>query len=158
MISKVQFQSSEVLKIRFPAFVNRTTNAVITGDICTIVVRKPDNSTVSYSDITTPVVSFDSSLGIWTLNLTTGLFMQGEWLVKATSSDVNANPQVAALNWGDYVEDITISAQVAFGRWKISGNQLVLYRPDNTTVLKTFNLKDDTGAASMTRIFERVPV
>lgn len=46
----------------------------------------------------------------------------------------------------------------ALGRWEVTGNQLILYEMDGTTPLATFNLFDDTGTPSMTRIFERVPV
>lgn len=48
--------------------------------------------------------------------------------------------------------------KVAFGRWKIIGTQLILYDVDGVTPIVTFNLKDDLGAASNIRIFERVPV
>lgn len=47
---------------------------------------------------------------------------------------------------------------VALGRWKIVGSVLTLYQSDGTTPLIAFNLKDDTGAPSGTRIFERVPI
>lgn len=48
--------------------------------------------------------------------------------------------------------------KVQLGRWKIQGTQLILYEGDNTTIFKTYNLLDDTGTPSNTRIFERVPV
>ena len=47
---------------------------------------------------------------------------------------------------------------VAVGRWRVVGNQLILYQLDGTTPLATFNLLDDSGDPSSTRIFERVPV
>lgn len=47
--------------------------------------------------------------------------------------------------------------KVTFGRWKIEGNVLTLYDNDDVTPLQTFNLLDDTGAPSGTRIFERIP-
>lgn len=46
----------------------------------------------------------------------------------------------------------------AFGRWKVIGTQLLIYEDNGITVLETFNLKDDEGLPSSTRIFERVPV
>jgi hypothetical protein len=53
------------------------------------------------------------------------------------------------------VDDIK---KVQFGRWKIDGTQLVLYESDDVTELMRFNLFDNTGSPSATRIFERVPV
>lgn len=47
--------------------------------------------------------------------------------------------------------------QIAVGRWKVQGTQLLLYNADGTTVLKAFDLKDDAGDPSNLRIFERVP-
>ena len=47
---------------------------------------------------------------------------------------------------------------VAVGRWRVVGDQLILYQLDGTTALATFNLFDDSGDPSSTRIFERVPV
>jgi hypothetical protein len=46
---------------------------------------------------------------------------------------------------------------VAIGRWRVIGDQLILYELDGTTPLVTFDLFDDSGNPSMTRIFERVP-
>lgn len=48
--------------------------------------------------------------------------------------------------------------KAAYGRWKISGTQLLLYDIDNTTVIKTYNLKDASGNPTNTTIFERSPV
>jgi hypothetical protein len=45
-------------------------------------------------------------------------------------------------------------------RWKIdtSTNQLTVYDDNGTSALYVFNLKDNTGAASATKVYERVPV
>ncbi len=48
--------------------------------------------------------------------------------------------------------------RIGVGRWKIQGTQLLIYDEDNTSVLLSFNLKDDVGAPTSTRIFERAPV
>ncbi len=47
--------------------------------------------------------------------------------------------------------------KAAYGRWKIIGTQLLLYDIDNTTVIKTYNLKDAAGNPTNTSIFERMP-
>lgn len=58
----------------------------------------------------------------------------------------------------DYYEDFIISVKKMFlNRWKVVGNQLLVYDDDKTTVLFTFNLFDDAGSPTMLRIFERVP-
>lgn len=57
-----------------------------------------------------------------------------------------------------YVDAIKVIKQVLLNRWKVFDNQLVVYDDDLTTVLATFNLFDDTGSPTMTKIFERVPV
>ena len=48
--------------------------------------------------------------------------------------------------------------QIETGRWKIVGNQMVIYESDGTTVLKAFDLKDSAGNPTETEPFERVPV
>ena len=41
------------------------------------------------------------------------------------------------------------------GNWKIEGNQMKFYDDDDITVLYTFDLKDKSGTASETNVFER---
>lgn len=50
--------------------------------------------------------------------------------------------------------------QVETGRWKIdeNTNTMVFYDTDGVTPLKTFNLKDVSGAASTVNVYERTPV
>ncbi len=177
---KSQFQSDEVLKIRFPPFVDLTDGSEITGDACTVTVRKPDNSTATYNAGSSPAVSFDSTIGLWILDIPTGSYAQGEWRIKAVSDAANSNIQRKVLVWGDYVEeigedvtvdlsgvtdaletlqnDVTILKKIATGRWKITGSSLVLYDDDNETQLFSFLLKDDDGELNGLRVFERVPV
>jgi hypothetical protein len=56
--------------------------------------------------------------------------------------------------------DTTFIKRMQGGRWKILGTQLVCYYLDGVvwTEFTRFNLKDDTGAPTQTRIFEREPV
>lgn len=55
------------------------------------------------------------------------------------------------------VSQLNTLEAVAIGRWRVANNQLILYELDGTTPLVTFDLFDDSGDPSMTRIFERVP-
>lgn len=50
-----------------------------------------------------------------------------------------------------------IIKKIQNNRWKVVSNQLIIYDDDKTTPYLTFNLFDDTGAPTMTKIFERVP-
>lgn len=43
-------------------------------------------------------------------------------------------------------------------RWKIAANQLTVYDDDGITPLQVYNLKDASGAATMTEPYERDPV
>lgn len=43
-------------------------------------------------------------------------------------------------------------------RWKIAANQLTVYDDDGVTPLQVFNLKDSSGAPTMTEPYERDPV
>lgn len=44
------------------------------------------------------------------------------------------------------------------GRWHITGNQMIFYKPDNVTEMFRFNLFDQASAPSMNNVFERVKV
>lgn len=73
--------------------------------------------------------------------------------VAAVKTDTaSALTQIAAV-----AADVNNLEKVALGKWKIQGTQLILYEADGTTPFRTFNLLDDAGAPSNTRIFERVP-
>lgn len=54
--------------------------------------------------------------------------------------------------------DLSDLYQLAAGRWRVQGTQLIVYGPDDVTPLLVFDLKDDAGVPSGTRVFERVPV
>jgi hypothetical protein len=161
---------------------------------------------------------------VWTFDIATGSFQQGEWRIRAESNSANTLPKWTFPWWGDYVDSIStaatqstqantrigapvgasisadvaatharvgapvgasISADVASvkadtgslaaqvsgiatdvddllvigtGRWQIQGTQLLLFELDGTTVFRTFNLLDDLGNPSGTRVFERTPV
>ena len=81
--------------------------------------------------------------------------------VPASQADVAAatseatNAKNAALSSSS---DVTFLKKIAANRWRVHGTQLVTYQDDGVTVLKAFDLFDETGAPSGTRIFERVPV
>lgn len=56
------------------------------------------------------------------------------------------------------IGDMADLYQLSAGRWRIQGTQLIVYGPDDVTPLLVFDLKDDAGVPSGTRVFERVPV
>jgi len=151
---KTQFVSGEDLKITLPPFIDKTTGERIIGtDVATIVVKSPSGLFPS-----PPTPSWDADVYFWLAEIPAASFIEGEWLVLATSDDANALPQFKVLTWGDYMDDIPETRQAALGRWRIIGTQLNLYEDDGVTVFKTYDLKDADGNPSNTRVFERDPV
>lgn len=151
---KLQYASTEVLRLSFPSFFNSIdSNYVIDGSgTVQFTVRKPDD--------TTQVIpaSFDSDVKFWTAEIGTASFQEGLWLVKAESTVSNTVDQFRVLSWGDYVDDIGEARQATLGRWTIVGTQLIIYEDDGTTPFKTFNLLDSSGLPSVSGVFERNPV
>ncbi len=164
MIAKTQFQSTEALAIRLRPFIDKTTGEFIVGgsDTVTLEIRRPNGTALPGGP---HEATYDANVDMWTFDIATGSYVQGEWRVKAESDDADALPQWASYRWGDYVEDIaTIKSDVAISRkvdtyeWKIEDNQLLLMEPDGTTIFKAFNLFDALGDPTSTRVFRRVPV
>lgn len=62
------------------------------------------------------------------------------------------------------VEEFDVATRVSFvkdveeGRWKIlpESNEMVFYKPDNTTELMRFELRDDNNSPSISTVFTRV--
>lgn len=60
-----------------------------------------------------------------------------------------------------YTQLIMVSGSVDFirqiegGRWRITGNQMIFFREDNTTVVATFNLYDQFGSPTEDEVMER---
>lgn len=156
LMTKTQFLSNESLQIVIPPFINRADGSQYLGtDTVTLVVKRPDGTLLP----SPPSVIFDSDVHLWTATITSSSFIQGEWLILASSNGTNSQGQNLVLIWGDYVDKIYETHQAAFGRWRIDtpSRKLFLYGDDGTTILKTFDLKDSTGSASVTQIFERDP-
>ena len=65
---------------------------------------------------------------------------------------VNINVDVAAI-----LALVTQTNNLLYGRWKIDTtlNQLLMYAPDNVTVIATFDLKDASGNPTSSLIYER---
>lgn len=51
-----------------------------------------------------------------------------------------------------------VAKKMVTNGWKVQGTQLIIYDDDGTTPYKVFDLKDDSGLPSSSRIFERRPV
>lgn len=69
-------------------------------------------------------------------------------------------PEVGSIDYllSNLTDLSTESNEVLLGRWKMSDNQMTLYKADGVTPLVIFNLLDDTGIPTLRRVFERVPV
>jgi len=66
---------------------------------------------------------------------------------------VDINVDVAAI-----LALVTATNELLYGKWVIDSNtnQLIMYAPDNTTVLATFNLLDVNGNPTTSLVFQRV--
>ena len=151
---KLQYASTEAIKLSFPAFFDGLARSYIVDGLGTtqFTLKKPDNTTQAVA------ASFDSDVNFWTAEIAIGSFQEGIWLIKAESSVLNTIDQFRALSWGDYVDDIGEARQAALGRWRVIGTQLIIYEDDGVTPFKTYNLKDASGLPSLTQVLERDPV
>ncbi len=149
---KSQHIASENLRIVFPPFLNTATQGFHTSaDVATLVAVKPNG------DVFTPALTLvrDTNTDHWAVEIAAVNFEIGTWTFKATSDGANAQPQYQSLVWGDYLDDIF---QATMGRWRILSNQLLLYKDDGVTILRTFDLKDAIGNPTSIQVFERDPV
>lgn len=74
-------------------------------------------------------------------------------IASAASAASSAGTQATAA-----AADTALLKKERFNHWKIVGTQLILYDDNGTTVLKVWDLKDDAGLPSSTRVFERIPL
>ncbi len=58
----------------------------------------------------------------------------------------------------NYSTSIDSILEVTLGKWEVASNQLILYKQDATTVVKTFNLFDSAGSPTSTLPARREPV
>lgn len=155
---KTQYASTEDLRLVFSPFFDVSIGAYVVGgvDTITLVVKKPNGTLLTPAP--TPV--FDADTNFWVVDIPVVSYLQGGWLVKATSDAANTLPQYRAFTWGDYVSDLVTLRKIKTGRWKIdSGSNLLrFYDNDGTSVLYEFDLKDSAGLPAYATIFERVPV
>lgn len=151
---KSQYASTEVLTMSFPPFfVPVTPEYVIDGlDTVQFTVKKPDTTT----QIVVP--TFDSDVKFWKAEIPVLSFQEGLWLIRAESDVAGSYDQYRAVFWGDYVDDIGEIRQMALGRWRIVGSQLIIYEDDKVTPFKTFDLLDAEGLPNINQAFERNPV
>jgi len=157
-MAKTQFVSSEPLRLVFFPFFDKVANEYVTAgtDTPTLVVKKPNGTLLTPA----PTLVFDSDTNFWVVEVATGSYMEGDWLVKATSDAANTLPQYRIFTWGDYVDELPILKALGTGRWKVNTttDRLELYAADGITVLYQFDLKDAGGLPNSTTVYERVPV
>jgi len=157
-VIKTQYTSTEALRLTFFPFFDAANGVYVVGgvDAPTLVVKKPNGTLLTPA----PTLVYDSDTDFWSVDIPVGTYMQGDWLVKATSDAANTFPQYRTLTWGDYVSDLVTLRKIKTGRWKIDTvlNVMRFYDDDGTTVLYEFNLKDGSGLPTSLVIFERDPV
>lgn len=95
------------------------------------------------------------------------------WDAPETSSTIFATEEYNFLNVNPAVNDIdtrtttmatqltNVSSsvdkiqQIQEGRWRITGNQMIIFAPDNSTELFRFDLFDSSGSPTNTSVFDR---
>ena len=136
---------------------------VIFGPTSSGIYELASGSGCYAADITFPD-NFNGSV-LWECPPVTGSYNGNTFVLTSSFAteqyNVEENDPKVASTWS-MVNYITGSIEAlydqAFGRWQIVNNQMLFYAPDNTTLLATFNLFDNTGAPNMTNVFQRVLV
>ena len=155
MITKIEFQPTEALQFYVGAFIDRFSGAVIEGDFCTFSIVDPALAPSTVSG------AYNSTSKIWSGSIASGSYQSGSWQICATSSNANALPQYLVLQWGDQTSlDIEFCRRAFKNRMKIDAvaKTETLYAENGVTVLQVWDLKDATGAATATDIYDKVPV
>jgi hypothetical protein len=100
---------------------------------------------------TTGIYEVVASSGIYGVNISVATDFSGSIVWDVTDTSVYAVESIE--------EDVNsrYNRLINSGRWKIdaSSNQMIFYKDDNTTEIARYNLKDRTGAASVTEVFDR---
>lgn len=107
---------------------------------------------VSAARTNTGVYEIGSSTGIYGVSVSIDNDFQGSifWDVNGTSA--YAVEEISS--------DTRLTRLMTSGRWKIDHNvkQMIFYEENGTTEIMRFDLKDRTGAASFTEVFDRTKV
>ncbi len=102
---------------------------------------------------------FEIGAGEYGVNLNFAALTNGfiQWrAVKTGYTTLYATEELTVVE--DFITDVSITRKIETGRWAIVGTQMLFYDDDGTTVLYTYNLKDEDGYPSISSIFERTPV
>lgn len=120
------------------------TGASIAADVATVQTRlgSPVGASLS-ADLA--AVKADTASAVTKLGTPVGASLSADVAAVKAASDVA-------------VTQATLARKAQTNRDKVQGTQLVLFDDDGTTPLRTWNLFDDGGVPTSTRIFERVPV
>lgn len=132
------------------------------GDTVTIdIYRLSDDVKVVDGDSMLEI----SSTGIFKYLFNIEVTEKTEFLLMVNNGATNKNGQIVIGGYPDTIEtllgsiqtDLSFVKEIEGGRWKIDKitNQMVFYKDDNTTVVATFALYDDEGAAASSNVFER---
>lgn len=85
-----------------------------------------------------------------------GLVLSQSYATEQYNYEEN-NPNVDSISQTIQLMSGTLSQlyRMNFGRWLITGNQMIFYADDNSTEVARFNLYDDLGAPTMDAVFDR---
>jgi hypothetical protein len=161
---KIQFQSTEKLRVRLPPFLNKNDWSYIMGtDQATLYIKCPDGTLLQTGVGGVPVPTYDSDVRMWSVDLDVSYYTAhadpstNEWKVYAVSDDANYVPQWASYFWGDYVDDVTTaktsagSADTKLGTPAVTvSDDIAAVKTDTAAIkLKTDNLPADPADESL---------
>lgn len=93
---KDQFDISETVLVRFPPFMSRSTGQyIIGGDTAQVIINKSGTPE-------THSLTWDSDSEMWSLDIAPP-HVEGEWRLKAFSSDASAFPQYKVIVCGSHL-------------------------------------------------------
>ena len=107
---------------------------------------------VSTARTATGVYELGGNTGIYAVSVSIANDFQGSIFWDVDSTTACAVEEISS--------DMRLTRLMTSGRWQIDSatNQMIFYEENGTTEIMRFNLKDRTGAASFTEVFDRTKV
>jgi hypothetical protein len=140
--------------------VNNDAGALVTGLVNGDFTKKLYNPSGNEVSGSIPVTVTELGNGLYRTSFTPNAL--GAWVLIITNVTYFPYGKVENYSCITYLNDdlgtiVELIKQIGSGRWKIdtSTKEMILYKDDNITELFRFNLKDASGVASATSVFER---
>lgn len=159
MLDNVELTQSSVIVINNSASIETLDNIDLLLQALLSIDNTLQNETIGSIDL-----SVSSVLNIQSVNQSESI--SGDLILIYQPSGGGSCPtaaEIAAAVWSEsraisLITDVELIRSIEEGAWVITGNQMIFYKPDNTTELMRFDLKDKAGNATESNAFERVRV